>query len=381
MNKIKVLQVVGSLRIGGAETVAMNLYRYINRDIFQFDYLVYGNNIGAYESEVKALGGQVIHIDYSYRNLNKYKEEFVDVLRNNGPYTIVHSHMMFHNSLVLSIARRFGIPITVSHAHSTNDGGTSNNPIIKTIRALYVNKARNIINNNSDLIVACGTDAGEYLYGKAEYSRRGFLLKNGIDLNKYKFDKDLRAKFRKKYNIEDKKVLGCVGHFEKVKNHSFLIDVFNQIHKLDSDTVLILLGDGSLKKEIEKKCIELGINNDVVFIGNVNNVNEWMQAMDFLLMPSLYEGIPLTLIEAQAAGLKCFVSNKVSEESNVTGWLDYLPLNEECWVSKVNQYTCYDRSTNWSDKIIKNGYDVETNVSSLQKKYCELLESKGINYK
>lgn len=381
MKKIKVLQVVGSLHIGGAETVAMNLYRYIDRNIFEFHYLVYGSSVGFYEKEVKQLGGKVIHIDYSYKKLGKYKKDLINVFNEYGPYDIIHAHMMFHNSIVLSIAKKYGIPITVSHAHSTNDGGVSNNPLIRIIRVIYIERARKIINENSDFLIACGEDAGKFLYGENEYKKRGYLLKNGIDIKKYKFNVSVRNRMQSMYNLKDKIVFGCVGHFEKVKNHQFLIDVFQQVHKNNSDTILVLLGDGKLKEEIQNKCTRIGLENSVIFTGNVNNVNEWMQSMDYLLMPSLYEGIPVTLIEAQASGLKCYVSDHVSTEPNITGLLRYLPLNQKIWTDELSQCTSYNRSTDYTDIMKENGYDVENNVIGLEYKYYELLDLKGIKVK
>lgn len=366
--KIKVLQVIGKLRIGGAETVAMNLYRYINRNKFEFHYLVYGNDIGDYEAEVVELGGKVIHMNYSSRHIKKYKNDLLKIMMEEGPYDIIHTHMMFHNGIVLQIAKNAGIQIKVSHSHSTNDGGIKN-----VIRYIYLKYMRKLICDNADLLIGCGKDAGNFLYGKKVYAEKGILIRNGINIEKYQFNEQIRDEMRKKYGVSDKIVYGCIGHFEPVKNHSFLICVFEKLCKINENARLLLLGDGKLRSEFENACKKKHLEHNVFFTGNVNNVHEWLQMMDFLLMPSLYEGIPVTLIEAQASGIKCFVSDKVPREVNVTGRITYIPLNIDKWIELLNENIDYDRKVEVVKYLVDNGYDVRKSVAELEEKYMEML--------
>lgn len=368
----KVLQVVGQLRIGGAETVAMNLYRYIDREIFEFHYLVYGDKIGDYEEEVIRLGGKVIHIDYSAKNISGYKKDLERVFLENGPYDIVHAHMMFHNGIVLEIAKKNNVPVRVSHAHSTNDGAIKSCAKDYVMRWIYDYYSLLKIRKNANVYIACGNEAGNYLYGREFFKRKGILIKNGIDANKYQFDKQKRIILRKKFGLTKRHVYSCIGHFETVKNHKFLIDIFCNIYKQDNLAYLVLLGDGRLRKEIERICIERKIIENVLFMGNVDNVDEWLQAIDFLIMPSLYEGIPVTLVEAQAAGVKCFVSDRISEEVNYTNTIKYLPLeNKRVWENIVHEDAKYERRNN-KELTINSGYDVAENVRKIQQIYLEM---------
>lgn len=374
--KIKVLQVVGNLKIGGAETVAMNIYRYIDRDKFEFHYLVYGDNIGHYEDEVKSLGGTVIHMNYSPKNISKYKSDLKNIIDQYGPYDIVHSHMMFHNGFVLKYSAKLGIPIRISHSHSANDGKFTENKIETLIKNCYLKLSQYWIKKYSMLYIACGNAAGECLYGESFFKKNGIVINNGINIKKYSYNNDIRQIMRKKYRLEGQNVYACIGHFETVKNHEFLIKIFNEIHKVNKNTKLILLGEGVLKKTIEEQVKKANLNDDVIFTGNVDNVNEWMQAIDFLLMPSLFEGVPVTLIEAQAAGLKCFVSDRVSKEVDITGSIKFISLDDDIneWINIANEKTNYQRNLNIC-KLSEMGYDVESNIKVIESEYLKLLES------
>ena len=371
----KVMQIIGQLRIGGAETVAMNLYRYIDRTKFEFHYLVYGDSVGEYEEEVTKLGGKVIHISYSSNKINEFKKALDKVFKEYGPYDVVHAHMMFHNGLVLDVAKKNKIPIRISHAHSTNDGADRKHLLDCVIRAIYDAYFCLKIRKNANVYIACGNEAGCYLYGKKFFLKKGIVVKNGIDTDKFQFDEKKRKILREKYGLSDRHVYSSIGHFELVKNHKFIIDVFENINKKDNRAILILLGDGKLRRKIELMCRERGISENVRFMGNVKNVDEWLQAIDFLLMPSLYEGIPVTLIEAQAVGVKCFVSDRISEEVNYTNTIQFLSLeNRQAWANIVNENVTYVRTDN-RILTIKSGYDVKYNVGIIQQIYLDV----GIN--
>uniref|UniRef100_I5AQ98 Glycosyltransferase n=1 Tax=Eubacterium cellulosolvens (strain ATCC 43171 / JCM 9499 / 6) TaxID=633697 RepID=I5AQ98_EUBC6 len=377
MERIKVLQVIGTLRIGGAETVAMNLYRFIDRERFEFHYLVYGDSVGDYEDEVKALGGLVIHTKCSIREKINFSHVLKQIYKMYGPYEIVHVHMMFHNGVVLSAAKKVGIPVRISHAHSTNGGGENRgcNRIIHAIYSLY---ERWLINRTANILISCGNDAGVFLYGKRAFDKRCIVIKNGIDVSKYKFDTRLRNIYRKKYNLSGKIVFGCVGHFEKVKNHAFLIDVFSEFCMQERASELVLLGDGILRSTIENQCLELKIKDKVLIMGNVNDVGNWMNAFDCLLMPSIFEGMPLALIEAQASGLKCIVSQNISAEIDITGHVGFLPLDKKNWIEEMKKCSIGERFESDEMRIKESGYSVERNVKELEEIYIHTI-NEGMN--
>lgn len=366
---IKVLQVVGNLRIGGAETVAMNILRYIDKNVYEVHYLVYGDSISYYEEEVSALGGKVIHVPYT-SNLFRYKKLLKKLSREYGPYSIVHAHMMFHNGIVLSAAKLVGVPWRVSHAHSTNDGYNSTNFFYGIIRKIYINITRIMILRNATSYIACGVAAGEFLYGKDFFAKKGILIKNGIDAKKYSFNPIVRKELRECHQLSDKYVLGCIGHFDAVKNHKFLINVFTEVCKISENCMLILLGDGGLRTDIEMMVQERHLEDKVVFTGNVTNIHEWIQAIDCLLMPSLYEGVPLTLIEAQASGLRCIVSSNVSQEAAITNCVEFIPLeNPLLWVKRICSIKNERRSQ--IEEVDLSGYGVERQMEKIYEIYRE----------
>ena len=258
--KIKVLHVVGQLRIGGAETVAMNIYRYIDRSKYELHYLVYSDYKGDYEEEVEKLGGQVIHVKYMQgMTIKRYKDLLVKVNRENGPYKIIHAHMMFHNGMVLEAARQAEIPVRISHAHSTDDGGNKKYFFQRIIRFLYCSISRKYINRSATKLISCGQKAGEFLYGKKEFHKRGILIKNGIDFDTFKYNEEIRRYMRKKYCLDNFTVFGCIGHLEDVKNQEYLIKLISKYK--EDNTKLIFLGDGELRETLQEQVIVSGLKN------------------------------------------------------------------------------------------------------------------------
>ena len=375
--KIKVLQVVGSLRIGGAETVAMNIYRYIDRNKFEFHYLVYGDDVGAYESEVEKLGGKVIHLDKAFiRDFHHYKEEIKRIMQKEGPYEIIHTHMMFHNALVLKAAYCVGIPIRVSHAHSTNDGAEDSGLLHKVIRFFYRSCSKVIIHKYATNFLACGEKSGYCLYGKVFFRKKGLKINNGIDLKKYAYDHSTHYRLRKMMGVGEKKVFLCVGHLEKVKNHIFLLKALSEI--VSKNYIMYFLGEGKLRNSLEEFVQKNNLENNVRFMGNVNNVNEYMILADCLFMPSLFEGVPVTLLEAQAASLKCVVSDKVDEEVKITENVKFLPLSIDIWKNEINSMCCKDFEN--EHRVVNSlkckDYGVEENIKKIELLYENELVKK-----
>ncbi len=374
--KIKVLQVVGNLRIGGAETVAMNIIRYIDRNKYEIHYLVYGNQIGDYENEVDKLGGKVIHINYKNgMGYCQYFSMLQDVYNQYGPYKIIHAHMMFHNAMILHSAKKIGVPLRVSHAHSTDDGGDKQNIIRRFVRGIYCSVSKIVLNHSANCKISCGEMAGIALYGKNVFKKSGIIIKNGIYIQKYLYDFKIRKMIRKKYCLDDCVVLACIGHFDRVKNHEYAINLLKRLSDGKSKYKLVLLGDGELRGNIELLVKKLNIGGNVLFMGNVDNVNEWLQAIDFVIMPSLFEGIPVSLIEAQTAGTICFVSDRISREVNLFGRVNFCELSEDFkgWLDIANVDRDYDRQID-ATNLIKAGYDVKCNVHLLEDIYNGTVE-------
>lgn len=229
--------------------------------------------------------------------------------------------------------------------------------------------------------MACTEHAGRWLFGNKTYNDgKVYLLNNAIDLNKFKYDEKLRMKKRKEFNIDDNTlVIGHIGRFVAQKNHTFLIDIFNEIHKNEENSILLLAGQGPLIEEIENKVESLGLNDSVKFLGQRNDVNELYQAFDIFLLPSLYEGLGMVLIEAQAASCPCVCSTEVPQIAKLTPLLEFVNLNDniESWTKKVNSLLRNERR-NCIQEIINNGYDINTETIKLEQKYLALSEKQDI---
>lgn len=370
MSKLKVLQVVGQLTLGGQEMMVINFYRHINKEKLDFDFLVYGDKIGELEDEAKKIGGRVIHTP-SLKDVGYFKfvKNIKREISENGPYEAIHCHTSFNSGLIIKIAKEMNIPVRITHSHTTKPGKN-----ITYLFRQYSKLMRRLILKNSTHLLACGDEAGEYLYGEEEFKRYGKVLKNGIDLRKCWFNNDIRSKYREEFNINSKLVIGHVGRLSIEKNHKFLLEIFKSIHKLDNTAILVIVGDGQLKYELKKLVKEYGLDNNVIFTGKRRDICEIMQMMDIFIFPSIYEGLPVSIVEAQASGLPCIVSSNVTEQIKLTDLVEFISLDKspEEWAEVVINRE-YSERREFSKGMIKSGYDIKTICEELEKIYCEEL--------
>lgn len=368
MEKIKVLQVTGSLRVGGAETVALNFYRYIDKERFEFDYLVYGDSVEPYEAEVEHLGGKVIHIDSPNEGYAKFLNGLRKVIRKYGPYDIIHAHTLLNIGLVLFVGYIENVPMRVAHAHSDRK-----NVKLKLHKKLYKICMKHFIQKYATHYVACSYEAGTFLYGRSLFEEKGIIIKNGIDVSQYCYNPIKRDVIKREFGIKDKFVIGHVGRFSKVKNHSFLLKVFQEIHKRNSNTVLLLVGDGELRLQIEHEIEELGLNNNVVLTGTRSDVPDLMQAMDVFVFPSYYEGLPVTLVEAQASGLPCVISSNITDEICITDLVCKVSLDSGIlsWTEIVLRYVEGYKKKNTLNEVKKSGFDITESIETLKNTYSK----------
>lgn len=363
---IRVLHVLGGLNRGGAETMVMNLYRNIDRSKVQFDFIVHTKNKCDYDEEIKALGGRIYSIPkYNGKNHLHYKKEWYKFLEEHTEYRIIHGHVRSTASIYLKIAKKLGRK-TIAHSHNTSSGNG--------ISAIVKNILQYSIRYTADYLFACSVTSGEWLFGKKACKNNNFyLIKNAIDTNQYIFNNQIRDKVRKKLKIEDKFVVGHIGRFHHQKNHNYLIDVFKEIYEINKKSILILVGDGDLRHSIEKKINDLGLSDNVIFTGVTDNVSELLQAMDVFVFPSLYEGLPVTLVEAQAAGLQCFISDTITSEINISSYINVLSLSSTAkeWANVIVNYEKNLR-VNTKNYIEKSGYDISETVNNIYKFYTKL---------
>ncbi|PLR68741.1 glycosyltransferase family 1 protein [Bacillus sp. UMB0893] len=369
MKPMRVLQVVTIMNRGGLETMLMNYYRKMDRNKIQFDFMVHRNERGDYDSEIEKLGGRIYRLP-SIRpgNYKKYFKSLDQFFIKNSGYKIVHSHINENSSFVLRAAKKANIPCRISHSH------LAGLPIdYKYPFRLF---AKRYLNENANKYFACSDEAGKWLFGKGINS---IIFKNAIDCTEFEFNQDTRLRMRSELNIEDKFVIGHVGRFNPQKNHKFLIEVFNEIYKKNKKAVLMLVGEGDLLNDSKRQVSKLGLDKVVRFLGLRNDVANLMQSMDLFLFPSLYEGLGVVLIEAQANGLHCITSTGTPLEAKVTESIEFLSLNMT--VHEWAEHIINIRTKRYIQKIniADRGYDVNDNVKWLSEFYTQQSNLSEVN--
>ena len=361
---VRVLQVVGIMNYGGAETMIMNLYRNIDRSQVIFDFVVHGDDAGAFDQEISELGGKIYHCPkYKGYNHLTYVRWWKNFLRNHSEYKVIHGHIRSVAAIYLLIAKKYG-RVTIAHSHSTSNG--------HGLIALIKNVMQYPIRSIADYLFACSQDAGEWLFGKKATKRDNYrIIQNGIDINKYAFDLEIREEYRRKISAENRKVYIHVGRFHPAKNHEFLLNVFKELVRLDKNAILLLLGDGPLKERIKGKIHFLNLQNNVIMLGNREDVNNWLMAADLFLFPSCWEGFPMSIIEAQASGIECLVSNTITREVAVTELVQFLPITEgvEPWIKTITSREKIRRSYKKNNKDNLEEFDMRSIAKDMQRYY------------
>lgn len=362
--KIKVLHVVGRMDRGGTETLIMNLLRVLDRKKFQYDIVEQTLDICDYDEEIESLGSIIYRCPtISITNLISYRQWWKKFFKEHPEYRIVHGHSRGSAPIYLDEAKKAGC-IAIAHCHN-NSYGLGIKGLIRKIWQLPLKTI-------ADYNFACSNEAGISQYGRdSEFT----VIKNGIPAKEFRYNPETRNRLRKQMGLEDCFVVGNVARFEEQKNHILLLKIFNEIVKIKPNAKLLLVGNGSLEKKIEKKVNEYSLKEKVIFAGICTNVNELLQAMDVFLLPSLFEGLGIVNIEAQASGLPCFVSDTVSLDAKITDLMHYLPLKSsaDIWAKQiVNLYDSFQDRRDTFDDIVSSGYDINTTSEWLQDFYLTL---------
>ena len=371
---IRVAQIMGKWLGGGVESVVMNYYRNIDRNKVQFDFICDEDSKYIPKDEIEGLGGKVILIP-PYQKPFKYHKELKRVLKE-GKYKIVHSHISTMSFFSLWAAKSAKVPRRIAHAHSTTKKKEKKKNLLKQV-------LRPFSKVFATDYMCCSELAGRWLFGNKEYDNGNvYLLNNAIDLDKFKYDEEKRKEKRKELNIEDSTlVIGHVGRFVEQKNHRFLIDIFNEVHKQKENSILLLAGQGPLMREMKEKVKILGIEDSVKFLGQINDTYKLYQALDIFVLPSLYEGLPVVGVEAQATGLLCELSNDMTKETKVLDTTRFISLNTsaEEWATIIlDDYSKFKRHDTTSE-ITKNNFNIKNETSKLENEYYLLLKENGGN--
>ena len=346
---------------GGLETMLMNYFRHIDRSKVMFDFLVHRDFEADYDREIESLGGRIYHVSRLIPWSKNYRNELKRFFREHPEYKIVHVHQDCLSSVALQCAKECGVPVRIAHSHSSNAVKNIKYPI----KSYYMKQ----IPEYATQMFSCGKQAGDWMFSESNYK----VIRNAIDTEKYQYLPSIEKDIRDELGLAEKIVIGHVGNFTPAKNHTFLLDVFQEILKREPEAILLLVGGGDGMDLVKEKAKNMGIQDSIIFTGIRTDVNRLLQVMDLFVFPSLYEGLPVTMIEAQAAGLPCVISDQVSGECIVTKGLvtrkslDEAPVE---WADYILQRVRQQKE-NHIEEIIAAGYDITTAAKWLEEYYLQ----------
>lgn len=369
---IRVASVIGRYIGGGVEAVTINYYRNIDKNKVQLDFICDEDSTNIPYEEIERMGGKVIIIP-SYSKPFKYHKALKRVLKE-GNYKIIHSNINTLSVFSLFAAKCAGVPVRIAHSHSTTNKKEKKKNLMKQI-------LRPFSKVFATDYMCCSELAGRWLFGNKEYDKGNvYLLNNAIDLDKFKYNESLRKKKRKELGIKDDTlVIGHIGRFVAQKNHDFLIDIFNEIHKKNNNSILLLAGQGPLMEDIKNKVKELNLEDSVKFLGQRNDANELYQAFDVFLLPSLYEGLPVVGVEAQAAGLLCYLSDDMTKETKVLDITKFMSLNNtpEEWANNILDDVKKYKRIDTSKEMTAKNFNIKEEAKKLEEYYLNLYNNGG----
>lgn len=362
----KILHVIAGMNAGGMETMIMNYYRNIDRNKYKFDFLINEPNECFYEKEILKLGGKIYRVPFQRENYIKNHKMVKDIIKNNH-YDAIHEHQGITYYYPLKCAKKYGIKNRIVHNHGINRNFLK---YLKLYNNFYAKKRICSLGNN---FVCCSDEVSSHIFDKASVEKRGgyTILPNSINVRKYTFNKRKRKEVRDKFSLGNNKVFIHIGTFTAPKNHIFLIEMFKEHLDRRPNDKLLLIGDGPLKEEINKKVINYDLYNNILFLGTRNNISDFLSAADVMLFPSLYEGIPLTLIEAQASGIPIIGSTNIDINSSVSDLIKFVDLNDknkwlEFMLSSMNEDK---KRINYNDIVYKSRFSIDESVKILENIY------------
>ena len=365
---LRVLHSVSNMARAGIETMLMNYYREIDRSQIQFDFLANKPAPGEYDGEIRSMGGRVfVSPGLNPLHFLRYKRFVAELLHDDPDIRIVHAHNEAMGYYALQSAKDAGVRVRIAHAHNTQ--------IIRNYKYPLKLICKRLLPGAATDYWSCGRDAGIYYYGKERWNASGFILHNAIDVSRFAFQQEARERLRQLHGLEKCFVVGHVGRFNVQKNHSRLLDIFAEIIKAVPEARLALIGTGELERSVEEKSRAMGIRDKMLFLGQMADVSEWYQAMDCFVLPSLFEGLPVVGIEAQAAGLPCFFSDRVTDEVLLSPETRRISLRADDaeWAREI---TAAGRSetdrAQGMDIVRQAGYDIHAEAQKLQEIYLEM---------
>ena len=340
------------MNTGGAETFLMKIYRKLNHDEYHFDFCVSSKTPGFYDEEIRSFGSNIFYVHPKTQSFKEFKKDLKNVLKSDSYDVVYRCGATGFMAIDLWVAKKCGVKIRAFR--STNAGTTENK-----LRQVFNVLTRRLLTSVCNVKIAPSMLAAEYTFGKRVAHKKVHIINNGIDTEVYKFSKHNSEEIKRKLNIEDKKVFLHVGRFVEQKNHAFLIDIFAKYLEKHNDAVLVLIGEGPLKEKVCNLIESYGIQNNVIFLPITGHVEEYLHAADVLLLPSLFEGMPNVVVEAQCSGLPCIVSNNVTREANIINLVQFCSINDpKQWVEKMEATCRGSNSELFAQKMKEAGYDI-----------------------
>ena len=358
---IRVLHILQRMEAGGTQALLMNIYRKIDRTKVQFDFLVVYKEKQFYDDEIEKMGGHVYKLSFREDlNLPKFQKDLAVFFTQHHEYKIVHCHAYTIGYFCLKAAKKAGIPVRIDHSHSNAAVHDVKLPLKLIMQKLFTRYSTDLF--------ACSEEAGKFAFKGKKFG----IVQNAIDSQKFIADANIREEIRKALRVENKFVVGHVGRMQPEKNHDFLIDVFAELKKSKPDAELILVGTGPLEDKVKSKVVEKGLSDCVHFLGNRKDMNRIYQAMDVFVFPSLFEGLGIVAIEAQAAGVPIVCSEGLPPETDITPIYRKLLLSdgEEKWANAALEMAQNLKAhTNMQQYVIDAGFDMDATAKYMESYY------------
>lgn len=362
---IRVLHVLGRLDMGGAENRIMDLYRKIDRNLVQFDFMIHTTDKCFFNDEIESLGGHIYSVPrYFIKNHLEYTKAWDKFFAEHPEIEVVHGHMTSTAGIYLPIAKKHGVRLTIAHTRSAG--------VPQGVKGIMTKVLRKGLYKKADLCLACSKIAATNSFGKKAFDE-GYvkIVPNAIDTERFAYNENVRRTVRQELGLNETTfAVGHVGRFHHSKNHEFLFKVFAEIRKIIGDSKLVLVGDGELKAQIDSWIKEAGIEDSVIMTGTKKNVEDYYQAFDYFLFPSRYEGLPGTVVEAQASGLKCLMSDTVTDEVMITKLVEAKSITEppKEWADRVLRTKDYERVSH-AKEVAGKGFDSASQIDYYTKLY------------
>ena len=365
---MKILHITSELDGGGVERL---LYDYCTRMVpdIHFDFVVTSEKEGILEKKIEDLGCNIFRVSKFRSGVKNHERQMLDIIKK-GEYDIIHDHSGYKAFFNLKIAKKLGIKVRIAHAHQAFMTETRIACVIRKIVTL-------ITKYYATQLFACGIDAAEWMWGKKTYQYgKVEIMTNAISIPNFVFSEEARNEIRKELGLTNKFIIGNVARFSYQKNHDFLIDIFREVKKQNGEAILLLVGGGELETDIKLKICDYGLSNSVIFLGIRDDVPRLMSAMDVFALPSRFEGLPVTLVEAQAASLPSFASDSITKEIKITNYLTYISLAQSAkeWADEILHAKNRKRK-DISYDIIKGGYDIESEAHKMKEYYFSIIDS------